>query len=271
MDITGSDDAQTSSAAADPSTSSVHKAAALLIAFNRTRGCATLTELAHEAGLSKSTAHRLLNMLRDSGLVDRNEMDWYLRWPVLRLGTLALRGGAGTLREVALPYMAELYEETHENIHLAMLEGCEVVYLEKVYGHRSTPSPSRVGHRVPAHVSALGKAILAFADEASVLAVVKSELRPVTSRSVVRPNMLLRQLQEARVDGVAFDREESRLGLMCVAAPILSPAGRPVAALSVAGGTSRMRLDVVAPKVRIAAQRIAAQAGPDVDLLTNAV
>lgn len=247
------------------------KAVSLLIAFNRTSGGATLTELAREAGVSKSTAHRLLGMLRNAGLVDRNGMDWYLRSPVLRLGALALRGEASILREVALPYMTELYEETHENVHLAMLDGCEVVYLEKLYGHRSTPAPSRVGHRVACHTSALGKAMLAFSDEPTVRQTITRGLRPATPRSVTVPGMFLRQLEAARADTVAFDREETWLGLMCVASPIVGPSGRPVAAISVAGSTRTMNLDALATKVRAAAVEIARKAGPDVDLLATTV
>ncbi|MFP3459962.1 IclR family transcriptional regulator [Arthrobacter globiformis] len=251
--------------------SSVHKAAALLIAFNHTGGCATLTELAREACLPKSTAHRLLGILREVGLVDRNDMEWYLRRPVLQLGALALRGGAGALREVALPYMTQLYEETHENVHLAMLEGCEVVYLEKVYGHRSAPSPSRVGHRVGAHVSAVGKAMLAFSDEGTIRDVIMSGLRPATPHSVISPRALLRQLEAVRSSGVAYDLEECRQGLTCVAAPVVTAEGRPVAAISVAGSTRTMRLDLVAEKVKAAAGKISVQAGPDVNLLATAV
>ncbi|MEU1519859.1 IclR family transcriptional regulator [Streptomyces sp. NPDC005811] len=248
-------------------TSSVDKAVSLLIAFSHTSGGATLTELAREAGVSKSTAHRLLGMLRSAGLVDRDEMDWYLRSPVLRLGALALRGEAGILREVALPYMTELYEETHENVHLALLEGDEVVYLEKLYGHRSTPAPSRVGHRVPCHTSGLGKAMLAFSGEPAVRRVVADGLRPASARSVTVPGVFLRQLEAVRTDRVAYDREETWLGLTCVAAPILGPSGRPVAAISVAGCSRTMNLDALAPKVRAAATQIGRKTGPDVDLL----
>lgn len=249
--------------------SSVDKAAALLMAFGQTGGCATLTELAREAGIPKSTAHRLLGTLRSAGLVDRNEMDWYLLHPVVRLGALALRGETALLREVALPYMAELYEETHENVHLAMLDGHEIVYLEKVYGHRSTPSPSRVGRRAPCHTSGLGKAILAFSDETTVRQVVSAGLRPMTPRSIVLPRVFARQLEAIRETGLAFDREETREGLNCIAAPIISPAGRPVAAISVAGSTRTVRPEIIAPKVRAAAAEIGRKAGPDVDLLAG--
>ena len=248
---------------------SVDKAAALLMAFGRTGGCATLTELAREAGVTKSTAHRLLATLRSAGLVGRDDMDWYLLHPVVRLGALALRGETTLLREVALPYMAELYEETHENVHLAMLDGHEVVYLEKVYGHRSTPSPSRVGRRAASHTSGLGKAMLAFSDENTIREVVGEGLRPTTPRSIVLPHALDRQLEAIRDTGLAFDLEETREGLNCIAAPIISPAGRPVAAISVAGSTRTVRLERIASKVRAAAVQIARKAGPDVDLLAR--
>jgi DNA-binding IclR family transcriptional regulator len=249
--------------------SSVDKAAALLLAFARTGGCATLTELAREAGIPKSTAHRLLGSLKSAGLVDRNEMDWYLLGPLARLGTLALRGETALLREVALPYMVELYEDTHENVHLAMLDSHEIVYLEKVYGHRSTPSPSRVGRRAPCHTSGLGKAMLAFSDESTVREIIGDGLRPMTPRSIVLPRVLARQLEAIRDTGVAFDLEETREGLTCVAVPIISPAGRPVAAVSVAGSSRAVRPEVVAPKLLAAAKEIGRKAGPDVELLAT--
>jgi DNA-binding IclR family transcriptional regulator len=247
--------------------SSVDKAAALLLAFVQTGGCATLTELASEARIPKSTAHRLLGALKAAGLVDRSEMDWYLLGTVARLGALALRGETALIREVALPYMAELYEETHENVHLAMLDGHEVMYLEKVYGHRSTPSPSRVGRRAPCHTSGLGKAMLAFSDEATIRRVVGVGLRPMTPRSIVLPRVLARQLEAIRESSVAFDREETREGLVCVAVPIISPTGRPVAAVSVAGSCRAVRPDSIGPKLLAAATQIGRKAGPDVELL----
>lgn len=256
-------------AGTDGSSSSVTKAISLLTAFNSTSGGATLTELAKMAGVPKSTAHRLLGMLRDAGLVDREGMDWYLCAPMIRLGAIALRGGAGVLREVALPYLSELYELTHENVHLGVLDGTEVVYLDKIYGHHSMSTPSRVGSRLSAHTSGLGKAILSRSDKATIRRILEGGLRPATTRSIVLPGMFLRQLEVARHDGVAFDREECRDGLVCVAAPIVGPSGRAVAAISVAGSARTLKIDHIAGAVRNAAIHVSRKAGPDVELIAT--
>jgi len=258
---------QDSPSSTDGGSSSVGKAISLLTAFSDTDGGATLTELARVAGVPKSTAHRLLGVLRDAGLVDRDGMDWYLCTPMLRLGTLALRGGAGVLREVALPYLSELYELTHENVHLGVLDSTEVVYLDKIYGHHSTSTPSRVGSRLYAHTSGLGKAILSRSDTAAVRRVLNGGLRPATARSITLPGMFVRQLEVARHEGVAFDREECRDGLVCVAAPILGASGRAVAAISVAGSARTLKIDNIAGAVRGAAAQVSRKAGPDIELI----
>lgn len=243
------------------------KAISLLTAFNTTAGSATLTELARVAGVPKSTAHRLLGVLRDAGLIDRDGMDWYLRTPMLRLGTLALRGGAGVLREVALPHLSELYELTHENVHLGVLDGTEVVYLDKIYGHHSTSTPSRVGSRLYAHTSGLGKAILSRSGREPIRRVLESGLRPATVHLITLPGLFLRQLETARHEGVAFDREECREGLVCVAAPIIGASGRAVAAISVAGSARTLKIDQIAGAVRDAAAEVSRKAGPDIELI----
>lgn len=254
---------------AGPGGGSVGKALSLLTAFGDTDGGATLTELAAIAGVPKSTAHRLLGVFRDAGLVDRDGMDWYLCAPMLRLGALALRGGAGVLREVALPYLAELYELTHENVHLGVLDGAEVIYLDKIYGHHSMSTPSRVGIRLNAHTSGLGKAILSRSDKHTIRRVLDGGLRPATARSIVLPGMFIRQLELAQREGVAFDREECREGLVCVAAPIIGPSGNAVAAISIAGSARTLKIDNIASAVRNAAVQVSRKAGPDVELIAS--
>ncbi|WP_082981718.1 IclR family transcriptional regulator [Mycolicibacterium mucogenicum] len=253
----------------DTQKSSVRKAIALLTAFGDTTGSATLTELAAIAQVPKSTAHRLLGVLHDTGLVDRDGMDWYLRTPMIRLGSAALRGSTGVLREVALPYLTELYELTHENVHLGVLDRTEVVYLDKLYGHHSMCAPSRVGNRLRAHTSALGKAILSRSGRGTINQVIDAGLKPLTARSIVQPGVFVRQLELARREGVAFDREECREGLVCVGAPIVGLGGRAVAGISVAGSARTLKIDVLAGTIREAAAQISRKAGPDIDLIAT--
>jgi DNA-binding IclR family transcriptional regulator len=113
----------------------------------------------------------------------------------------------------------------------------------------------------------LGKAILARSDKVTVLRVLEGGLRPATTRSITLPGMFVRQLEVARQEGVAFDREECRDGLVCVAAPIVGPSGRAVAAISVAGSARTLKVEHIAGAVRQAAAQVSRKAGPDVELI----
>lgn len=249
--------------------SSVGKALSLLRSFDRYPGGARLTELANDAGLARSSTHRLLGALRTAGLVDREGMDWYLSPSLVLLGAGAARGEANVLREVALPFMADLYEATKENVHLAFLSGVDVVYLEKLYGHASWPAPSRVGHRLPAYASALGKCLLAHAETDVVDAVLGGPMKRLTPMTTATPGALARQLKTVGATGVAIEREEAREGLACVAAPIRTSSGHVVAAISIGGRSGRFRPEAFAAVTRRAAESISARLGPSSDLLRD--
>jgi IclR family transcriptional regulator, acetate operon repressor len=118
-----------------------------------------------------------------------------------------------------------------------------------------------VGGRMPAHATGVGKAILAFADDAVVDGVVAAGLPRVSLRTITSPAILRRQLQRIRDEGVAYEREESGTGTVCVACPILDADGAPVAAISVAGWSNRMRPERVGPAVRAAALTLSRVAG----------
>jgi DNA-binding IclR family transcriptional regulator len=156
---------------------------------------------------------------------------------------------------VAIPFLQDLYERTHETVHLGVREGAEVVYVAKVGGHRQVPSPSRVGGRMPMHCTAIGKVLLAHADAGLGREVLGAELQRRTAHTVVAPGLLRRGLPRIVQEGVAFEREESALGLTCVAAPVFGADDKVVAAVSLAGPTARFR-----PEAHVAAIRAAATA-----------
>jgi DNA-binding IclR family transcriptional regulator len=134
-----------------------------------------------------------------------------------------------------LPYLTELFEMTRHTVHLAVLHGTDVIYLAKLYGHRTVGAPSRIGGRLPASCTGVGKVLLAYDPDAAA-AVLATPLPQLTPRSITDPLSLGQELSNIRRDGVASDNEESRLGVHCVAAPVLVRSGRPIAAMSVSAG-----------------------------------
>ncbi|MFF2902125.1 IclR family transcriptional regulator [Streptomyces sp. NPDC057966] len=139
-----------------------------------------------------------------------------------------------------------------------MREGHDVVYVAKIGGHRQARAPSRTGGRMPLHCTALhctavGKALLAHADHELRQEVLAGPLERRTPHTVVAPGALRRQLRQIAETGVAFEREESTAGLVCVAAPVLGLGNEALAAISVAGPTGRFRPDRFATQVRAAA------------------
>jgi DNA-binding IclR family transcriptional regulator len=207
-----------------------------------------MTELSRWTGLPKSTTHRLLGLLCDAGFVCRAKNVYYLRSSVMELGALALGGDARTLRETALPFMSDLGDATSQTVHLAVLDGYDVIYLEKLHGHTSVVVPSRVGSRLPAHASALGKVLLAHSPQGYMDAFLKRPMRRMTPRTVSAPGQLAAALGGTRRDGLAHDYEEVREGVSCVAAPIRGVKGSVIAAVSVCGWTRDLRdgrLDMV--------------------------
>ncbi|MPY81324.1 MAG: IclR family transcriptional regulator, partial [Actinophytocola sp.] len=157
------------------------------------------------------------------------------------------------LVDAARPHLADLREATRNTVHLAVLEGSEVVYLDILRGPDAPTLPSRVGGRFPAHATGVGKAILAFSDHEAVARVIDAGLHRVGRRTITSPAVLRRQLAKIRTEGVAFDREESGIGVVCVASPLIDAKGRAVAAISLSGWSNRVRTNQVAPAVRAVA------------------
>ncbi|KAA0109968.1 IclR family transcriptional regulator [Mycolicibacterium sp. P9-22] len=249
-------------AEADSCGSSVSKAMAVLNTLATSAdGVLGVTEIARRIGMPKSTTHRLLQILQDGGLAERDGRQYRLGSQIVELSSAALRTRYRELHEVALPVMDELYESVHETIHLGMLSEGKVVYLEKITAPGGSRIPSRVGGRVPWSCTSMGKAIMAFSPPELMDRGFSSPLERMTSHSVVLPRLLHTQLMEARERGVAFSLEESRLGLACVGAPILNRAGVAIAAISVAGPTTRFNPRNAVHPIKLAALKIRARGG----------
>jgi IclR family acetate operon transcriptional repressor len=236
-------------------TSVVARAMTLLTAFRPGDAELTLAELCRRTGLPKTTAHRLLGELAEWQVVERTEHGVRLGMRLFELGQLApLQRG---LREAAAPFLADLFEATHETVHLAVLDGVEVVYVHKLAGRRGPAVPSRLGGRMPAHCTGVGKALLAFAPPGRLAAVVEAGLERRTPRTIIAPGLLDAELARIRERGVAVEHEESTVGITCVAAPVLDAVGHAQAAISITGWANRLDTTRFAPAVRTAALGLA--------------
>jgi IclR family acetate operon transcriptional repressor len=192
-----------------------------------------LVDIAQRADLSPATALRLLDTLRAHDFVVQDEGGLY------RVGLKAFEVGTRflshtRLQEVCRPILMRLTEDTDQTASLAILEEADAVYVDSGESQRLIRTATRVGTRVPAHLSASGKVLLAWLWEVRVRELLGAEpLRTMTPNSLSDVDEVLDALAEVRQDGIAYDREEFELGITCLAAPVRDREGTVVAALSV--------------------------------------
>lgn len=236
----------------------------VLLAFTVEETVLGFTELRTRTGLPKATLHRILGDLVGARLLEKIDGRYRLSRLVFELGMRA--SVERTLLEVAIPFLEELYERTHETVHLGVREDHEVVYVAKVGGHRQAASPSRLGGRMPLHATAIGKALLAWSPEQVREEVLSSRLPRTSARTIVNRKVLRQQLHDIVEHGIAFEHEESAIGITCVAAPVLDELDQAVAGISVTGPVGRFQPARHAQAVQAAAAGIAATLARRADL-----
>lgn len=214
-------------------------------------GRLTLAQIVRRTGLPRSSAHRMLERLVQMRWLRRQGRDYELGMRLVELGSLAVH--QDRLHRAAVPFLHELHRATNWVVHLAILDGADVVYLEKIGGPMAAAIPTRVGGRYPAHCTAVGKAILGFSDQSQHPPVDDDLLSRKTKYSISTRTQLRAEIDKVRAHGVAWEREESLPGFGCVAAPI-GNIGEAIAAVSVCGPVDRMKFDhQVAAAVRMTA------------------
>ncbi|MDV8021518.1 IclR family transcriptional regulator [Rhodococcus sp. IEGM 1330] len=241
--------------ARDPGVSVASRLFALLAVFDEKAPALTLSELADGAGLPIATAHRLVRELVDWGALVRADDGRYVVGRRLwKLGLLA--PDQSDLREIASPFLHDIYGATLATVHLAIRDGDEVLYLDRLAGHASVPAVSRVGARLPLYATGVGKVLLAHAPREVHDRVLRNLVR-ITPYTVTRPAQLENELRRVHREGFAQTAEEMTLGACSVAVPIRSIGEDVVAALGiVVPSIGRDRARLVAA-LQVAAQGIA--------------
>ncbi|MEU6275385.1 IclR family transcriptional regulator [Streptomyces populi] len=233
---------------------------AVLAAFDREHPALSLTDISRRAGLSLTTAHRLVAALTGWGALERDVNGVYhVGLRLWELAALAPRGLA--LRQTALPYLEDLYEATHENVQLAVRDGAEVVYTEWISGRSSVGVRIQVGARWPLHATGVGLALLAHARPAFQDTYCAGPLTAYTPYTITDPVRLRRVLAEVRRTGVAVSSRQVTDDALSVAAPVRGADGSVVAAVSLVVPWAGARVAVLVPAVRLAALGISRALG----------
>jgi DNA-binding IclR family transcriptional regulator len=236
----------------DPGRTVTSKVLAILDAFGPADPRLTLTELGQRTNLPLATVHRLCAELVEWGGLERDERGAY------RIGMRLWEVGSLTpersgLREIAIPFMENLYEATHENVQLAVLADRDALFVEKISGPQSVPIVTRVGGRLPLHATGAGKALLAYGPPSLLEALIARGLPQLTPFTITDPDVLRRCMDEVRRNGFAFTRDEMTLGSVSVAAPIFGPDDTAIAAISLVVRSATADIGRLALGVRTAA------------------
>lgn len=220
-----------------------------------------LSEVMASVKLPKPTVYRICMMLEEAGLLIREPSSRrYSIGPALaRMGISIMMNAPNRAPRHAI--LQNLVEEIGETCNLTMLEGSEVVYIDRV----ETAWPLRLtlqsGSHVPLHCSASGKLLLAYLPRAQrerVLA--RLSLHRYTGQTLTERAALERELEKIRNEEVSFDREEYLAGLVCVAVPVMTQSRRAIAAVAIQAPIARMKLDEAlqhVPALRRAAIEVA--------------
>ena len=226
--------------------SSVTTAIQLLKAFSEEQVDIGISELSRKLGVAKSTVHRLAATLAAEGLLeqDRDTEKYRLGIALFRLGALVRR--RMDISSQGRPFLYALREKTNETVHLAILDGTEIMYVYNLESTQAIRMRSDLGVRKPAYCTAEGQAILAWQPQNVVDAVIAQGLTPRTPQTITDPAKLMKALAVIRQRGCAIEDEESEIGMRGISAPIRNDAGEVVAAVGLAGPVTRLSKKAIA-------------------------
>jgi len=214
---------------------------AIMDLLGESNDCLSLAEICKRMELRKSTAHRALMALEHTGLIERAPGNRY------RLGLKLYDMGNRAVEQVDLrgrvhPYLRRLALRVGETVHLGVLHGARIVYLDKIEAvNRRVCVSSRTGTSNPVYSTSMGKAILAYLPPDKAQAVIDViQFKAFTPKTITSKEELMSALERIRRRGYSIDDEEMEIGTRCVGAPILDTEGRPIAAMSVSGSATRL-------------------------------
>lgn len=241
--------------AQEPGRTVTSKVLAILAAFESATSSLTLSQIAESADLPLPTAHRLVGELVAWGALEKESTGRYTVG--MRLWEVAQLAGR-QLRDTARPFLQDLFSLTQETAHLAVRDGREVLYVDRVYSSKRVPRASRVGGRLPLHATAVGKVLLAYEEPWFQQAYLSQPMTSLTSRTQSSARQLQRELTTVGKQGYATTNEEVRAGSCSIAVPVMLDDGQVIAAVGLVMLSTQARsMNRFLPPLRGVAARIA--------------
>ena len=242
----------------------VERALDVLLCFSRQTPELTMTQIAEQIGIHKSTTHRLLATLERKRFVERDPVTgvYHLGIRLLQMAYLTLE--QNDLRQIAAPFLRRLSEQHQETIHLAVLDDVDVVFVDVIESQQRVKLAAAIGQRLPAVATASGKSILACMPDEFVRQILKGGMPRHTPHTLDTPEAFFEDLGRVRERGFALDEQEQEDGINAVAAPILDSNGQPMASVAIAGPAYRLtreRLIEFGPSVLASARDITKELG----------
>jgi IclR family acetate operon transcriptional repressor len=218
----------------------VERALDVLLCFTNQTPELSMTQIADQVGIHKSTAHRLLATLESKRFIQRDPDTGIYRLGIRLLQMAYLTLEQNDLRRLAAPFMHRLCDLYEENIDLTVLDDTDVVFINILEGPQRVKLAAAIGQRLPAFATASGKAILGFLPEKNVCRILERGMPQLTPYTKISQEALLKDLHHVRELGFSISEQELEEQINAVAAPILDQQGHPLGSIAVAGPAFRL-------------------------------
>lgn len=224
---------------------SIDRAVAILECFTEENKELRLGEIADRLDLNKSTVHGIVSTLKYHGFISQNEETQKYKLGIRFIEFGDFVSNSINIRKAAKPIIDEVCLKIQETVQIAMLDGIDVLWIDKSESTKSIKITTKIGSRLPAYTTADGKVVLCYKDKEKLKDYLPKKIPKYTKNTITNKTVFMKRLEEIKKDGYAIDNEEFVEGLICVAAPIFDHEGKVRFSLSTTGPAFRMNKERV--------------------------